>query len=150
MGEMDETLGNLQIALDACEPMTPRAHVIATMMRFVEAANIALAETDGPPVRRLEQLIAVRDVARYEQDWVREFLREEMPTQDMLDTLNYYHVHLAQIESATMIAVAYVGTDREQGDEASWWARTAGELTMQFVPDMAPLIGNLPAPKAAT
>ncbi len=149
MDELDAMIAQLNEVLQASEPLSARAHVVATMIRFLEAGRQVMSTRDeGPPVRRIAMILAVRDVARQEQDWVRAFLREETPSQNVLDTLHFYHARLAQIESISMMAIAYVGTDREQSDEASWLASTSGSLTVDFVADLAEQIAVLPSPRA--
>lgn len=39
MDEFDHAARDLEAALAECEPLSPRAHVVATMLRFVEAGR---------------------------------------------------------------------------------------------------------------
>lgn len=151
MDAFDDMIAQLNEVLQASEPLSPRAHVVATMIRFAEAGRQVMStRDDGPPVRRIAVILAVRDIARQEQDWVRGFLREETPSQEVLDSLHFYHARLAQIESISMMAIAYIGTDREQSEDASWLASTSGALTGDFISDLAEHIAVLPSPRASS
>jgi hypothetical protein len=134
----------LEQSLAAVQPMSPAAHVVATMLRFVEIAEGMMQTDSGPPASRLiAQLLLARDVARSEQNWIQSVLRDETPGQSVLDALQHYHARLAQIEAQTMLAVAYVDTDREEPD-GLWWASTAGRTIPQFMADMARMIDRFP------
>lgn len=131
------------------EPMSLRARVLTTLLRFLDRGegmteSIAAKEL---PYRQLAIVIEVRDMARREQQWVTDILRDQTPPPEVEKRLLLYRQVQAATEATSMMALAYIGSDREDSDDAQWWAHRAGEL----VPTLLGLAGEmleLPADKA--
>jgi hypothetical protein len=124
-------------------PMSMRTNVLSSLQRITERAQRFLAAPDDTPLRRLGIALELRDLSRSEQQWVDALLRDETPEQGVIDLLHLYKSRLAVLEATTMIAMAYVGSDREDDDEAGWWAHRAGEVIME-VASLAPALMELP------
>ena len=123
----------LQQALDVTEPMSLRARILATAMNLVERSKRILESVDAgeKPLNQIAIMLETRDIARDGQRWVDELLRDEVPDDQILERLHFWKAHLAIVEVSSGMAIAYVGSDREDSREASWWARRGGEAVMQ-------------------
>lgn len=147
LSELGEQLQKIQ---RVTEPLTPRADLLHTLLRLVEAGKGVVAIAAGEPtIRRLAIVLGIRDIARQEQDRAATYLRYGDWPQHVRDVLQFYAVRLAQVEAQSMMAIAYIDTERE-GPDGLWWANAAGEGTMQFVADFAEFITTLPAAVRAT
>lgn len=135
----------LEDAIAKTQPMSQRARVFTSLQRFAERAvrvQEAARAMDGPGFRMVAPILELRDMARTEQSWVDALLRDEEFSQDHTDRLLLYKMMLAVVESTTIMAVAYIGSDREDSEDATWWSHNAGVVmakTLAVVPQMLAL-----------
>lgn len=120
-------------AISLAKPGSPRHHVLGTILEMAKrAAEITtMNRTGASPLEMLNVMLNVRDLAREEQQWAQNMALEFAGDADSRDALRFYRVHLAQIEASSNHSIAYVGSDREESEEASWWAEWAGQLVMR-------------------
>ena len=150
---MDEELRRyrevVEQALERTEPMSLRARVLTTMLRFAERGERMLASIAAKELPYLQFAIVldIRDMARREQQWVTDLLRDEVPTPEVEQRLVLYRQVQAMVEATSMMAVAYVGSDREDSAEAGWWGHRAGQLVPTIL-GLAPEMMALPSDKA--
>lgn len=147
--EMLETLGEMRTVVMDLQAMTDpdsvRARGLHGVLRLCEVGGWVLmaAERGEVPLRLLSRSLELRDLAKEEQRWIDSIERATQLDDGQLDVLQLYKARWAQLEVSTGMAIAYVGTDREEGDEASWWANRAGATIGDLVA-MAPSLGTLP------
>ena len=136
-------------ALERTEPMSLRARVLTTLLRFAERGERVFAsiKANELPYIQIANVIEVRDMTRKEQQWVTGLLRDEVPPPEVEKRLLLYRQMLAVTEAASMMALAYIGSDKEDSPEAQWWARRAGALVPTLL-GVAPEMMALPADKA--
>jgi hypothetical protein len=135
-------------ALERTEPMSLRARVFATLLRFAERGERMLESLRAKelPYMQIAIVIEVRDMARKEQQWVTDLLRDESPSAEIEKRLLLYRQIQAVTEATSMIAIAYIGSDKEDSAEALWWARRAGALVPTLL-GIAPEMLALPSDK---
>jgi len=97
------------------------------------------------PMRNVAGMLRCRDMARTEQLAIDGWLEDERLSASERDILYFYKFHLARIESTTMNAIGYVGTDRE-GDDATggWWGEQSGKAIMELI-GVGPQLFKLPS-----
>jgi hypothetical protein len=142
LGEMRSVVLQLQALTN---PDSPRARGLHGVLRLCEVGAwvLAAAGRGEMPLRLLSRALELRDLAQVEQLWIDSTSRAIELGQDELDVLRLYKARWVQLEISTEMAIAYVGTDRENSNEASWWANRAGATIGDLVA-MAPSLGSLP------
>jgi hypothetical protein len=124
-----ELLNNLEYVIARTVHMTPRARVLTTLVRMVQAYDHMVEARNGPAagVRMIAIILEIRDMARAEQAYVDGLFRDDTPPEAVANALRFVKGQFAIIEAATMNAIAYIGSDRQESQEATWWATWAGE-----------------------
>jgi hypothetical protein len=120
--------------------------LLVSLQRVADQARAIYerVQAGGLPLHNLAAILQIRDLARGEQRWIDEWLREADLDQSTLDAIHYYKVRLAQVEAVQMMAIAYVGTDREADpDTGAWWAHQAGATTAGLM-EVLPVAMELP------
>lgn len=136
----------LEDAITRAKPMSQRARVLTSLQRFAERAQRTFDVRNQPTVpgfRLVAGMLEVRDMVRQEQAWIDSLLRDEEFSRDHEDLLLAYKMMLAVVESTTIISVGYIGSEKEDSDEAGWWGRRAGAVLMQTLA-LVPSLNELP------
>lgn len=120
-------------AISLAKPGSPRRHVLETILEMTQRTSeiTTMNEAGVNPLEMLDVMLSVRDLAREEQQWVNTVAPEVSGESDARYALRFYRVHLAQVEASSNLSIAYVGSDREESEEAGWWAQWAGQLVMR-------------------
>ncbi|MDP3984721.1 MAG: hypothetical protein Q8Q52_06950 [Acidimicrobiia bacterium] len=140
----EEYVSILETAILRTEPLSQRARVLTSLQRFAERAIRATSSVanDEPGYRRVSQMLEVREMVRREQAWIDSLLKDEIFEPAHEDLLLLYKMMLAVTESTTVVAVGFIGSDKEGSAEGRWWAFRAGEVlaqTLGLVPELMAL-----------
>ncbi len=135
-------IGVLGQSLRTAEPLSLRMKVLVAIQRFAQKGIDLLdhVESDGDALRTALIVLEVRDLARRVQDLILGYLSEETVSEDAAPGLALFRVKLAQVEQAAMMVLAVVGSDRQEDEDASWWAGRAGKTIANVLVDVAPLL----------
>lgn len=152
MTEMEDTLQDMMDTLDLVlaksEAGSIRARAVASLHRFAERGQRVLqAQAAGvKPLRVLASAMELRDLSREEERWIDEVLASNPLSPPQIEVLLFYKAHLVQIETTTEMAIAYVGSDKEN-ETGVWWARRSGELIGETIA-LAPTLVTLPSERS--
>ena len=150
-------ISSLQAMVDVLEqvlvgaaPTSLRWRVLLSLQRFSERGVRVLRfrAAGAPPIRSIAAMIEMRDLVRQEERWLRSEMAKVDLSPNQTDTLEFYRAHLVQVGITSELAMAYVGSDREDSADAQWWARRAGELVGETIA-LAPMMLSLPTDNAA-
>jgi hypothetical protein len=145
ISSLNELQTAIQHVLEGLAPGSSKARILTTMLRMAERGERALRlRAPGiPPLRLIAAMIELRDLAREEQAWIDGLLARQRLAEQETDPLLFYKAHLVQLETATDISVAYIGSDREGGEEANWWTLRAAHLLIEVLA-LAPMLAAAP------
>jgi len=147
---MQETLrwaiGVMEVSLKTTAANSPRMKAIDSLIRFCRNAIAVLDRQDmgDLPLRTVAIVLEARDQARAEQRWIDEWIAFEKLDQGVLDAVQFYKMQLARVEATSMVAISFIGTDRE-ADPATggWWSQIAGKAVVDVI-GVAPMLVALP------
>jgi len=144
--DFSEYIFVLEEAIARAKPLSQRARVLTSLQRFAERAQRVFEvrkEPDVPGFRQVAVMLEVRDMVRQEEAWIASLLRDEEFPQEHEDLLLAYRMMLAVVESTTTVSIGYIGSEKEDSDEAGWWGRRAGAVLMETLA-LVPALNQLP------
>jgi hypothetical protein len=142
---LQEMIETLDLVLSQSAPGSIRARGVASLQRFSERGQrlLRVQAAGAKPLRVLAAGIELRDLAREEERWIEQVLASHSLSSTQVDVLLFYKAHLVQIGITTEMAIAYVGSEREEPD-GLWWAQRAGALIGDTI-GLAPMLIELPS-----